>query len=87
MLHKKEAEKQEIAPQPEEIKFSNGGGGEGPKSYFKSYSSVSSVVCKPDPENPGRQICKRVENSKSYDPISGIQSRHRESEDDHPTFG
>lgn len=56
MLRKKEAEKQEDEKQTqqEEIKFSNGGGGDGPKSYFKSWSSVSSIVCRPDPNNPGK---------------------------------
>jgi hypothetical protein len=67
---------------PEKIEFSKGGDGDGPKGFFKSVSSFSSVVCRPDPENPGRQICKRVEQSDTYDPFNGgSESRKRESEE------
>lgn len=75
---------------PEEIEFAKGGDGGGPKGFFKSVSSFSSVVCRPDPENPGRQICKRVEQSDTYDPFEGgHQQRKRESEEvrDAPNLG
>ena len=60
---------QKQVPKPQDIEFSKGGDGGGPKGFFKSVSSYSSVVCRPDPDNPGRQICKRVEQSDTYDPF------------------
>lgn len=48
-----------------------GGGDEPPKAFFQSYSSSSSVVCRPDPDNPGHQICTKTESSKTYDPVRG----------------
>ena len=49
-------QKQEVQPQKqeEEIEFSKGGGGDGPKGFFRTSSFSSSVVCRPDPDNPGK---------------------------------
>ena len=84
MLHRPmpEQQKTEQAPREEEIKFDGGGGGGGPpKAFFKSFSSVSSVTCRPDPENPGKQICTRTEKTDSFDPFSGHSSRQKRSEE------
>ena len=55
-----------------DIKFDGTGGGGGPpKAFFKSYSSVSSYTCRPDPDNPGKQICTKTEKTDSYDPFEG----------------
>jgi hypothetical protein len=56
------------------MKFGGGGGGDPPKTFFRSFSSSSSNICKPDPENPGRMICKRVVSTNEYDPINGTRS-------------
>jgi hypothetical protein len=63
-----------------------GGGGDG-KPYFRfsSSSSFTSVVCEPDPENPGHQICKKVEKNTSIDPETGKKTiRKIESEESNP---
>jgi hypothetical protein len=70
MLHREKPQEQQKMPErKEEIEFAKGGEGGGPKGFFRSVSSFSSVVCRPDPENPGRQICKRVEQSDTFDPF------------------
>ena len=38
----------------EELKFGGGGDSGPPKAYFRSFSSSSSVICRPDPDNPGQ---------------------------------
>ena len=64
-----------------------GGGGGGGKPYFRfsSSSSYSTVVCNPDPENPGQQICKKVVKNTSIDPDTGKRTvRNIESEESRP---
>ena len=42
---------------------------------------MSSYTCRPDPDNPGKQICVRSEQSDSFDPVKGRSSRHKSSEE------
>ena len=75
-----------------DIEFDNNGGGGGPpRAYFKSFSSSSSVVCRPDPDNPGKQICTRSEKTNQFDPFNGGHRSHEkhseESRDEHPLGG
>jgi hypothetical protein len=54
-----------------EMEFSKGGGdgGNGYNSFGGYVKSQSfSRVCYPDPENPGKMICKETNNSKGYNP-------------------
>ena len=54
-----------------EIEFSNGGGdgGNGFNRFGGFVKSQSfSRVCYPDPENPGKMICKESNNSQGYNP-------------------
>jgi len=54
-----------------EIEFSNGGGdGENGFNRFGGFvkSQSFSRVCYPDPENPGKMICKESNNSQGYNP-------------------
>lgn len=53
-----------------EMEFSKGGDGENGFNRFGGYvkSSSYSRVCYPDPENPGKMICKETNNSKGYNP-------------------
>jgi hypothetical protein len=53
------------------IAGSGGGGGGKPFTTFGGSSSSFSISCRTDPENPGQQICKRVEMKTTRDPISG----------------
>jgi hypothetical protein len=48
----------------------SGGGGK-PFIAFGGSSKSSQVVCRNDPENPGQQICKRVERYSYIDPRTG----------------
>ena len=68
------------------MKFGGGGGGDPPKTFFRSFSSSSSNICKPDPENHGRMICKRVVSTNEYDPINGSRSEHKETEEEQRPF-
>ena len=66
----------------------NGGGGGKPYIRFGSSSSFSQTICRPDPENPGSQICKKVITHSSVDPETGNRTeRHTESEDSEPVSG
>ena len=70
----------EPASQEEEMEFSNGGGG-GSGPYFKSFSSVSSYTCRPDPDNPGNQICTHSEKTDTFDPLAGHSSWSKRTEE------
>ena len=73
-------QQEQSQPQEDEIKFANNGGGGGqPKSFFQTYSSSSAIVCRPDPNNPGKQICTRTETTDTFDPFKGHTQRRRES--------
>ena len=52
----------------------NGGGGGKPYIRFGSTSIMSSTICRPDPENPGQQICKKVHQETVIDPETGKRS-------------
>ena len=82
MRPQKQEPPQETAtePQEEELNFNGGGGGEG-KPFFRSSSFSSSYICRPDPDNPGKQICTRTESSNSFDPHQGHQSQSKRSEE------
>jgi len=41
-------------------------------------------VCRPDPDNPGQQICKTVRSSDTIDPFEGNSSSRSESEEQRP---
>ena len=82
MLHRVEPQKQK----EEELKHGGNGGGGKPYVRFGGYSSSSSTVCRPDPENPGHQICKKVVKETSIDPNTGKMST-REIETEQPASG
>lgn len=67
---------QQFEPQPQELqrRFHNGGGG-GPSGFFAfgGSSKSSSTICRPDPNNPGHQICKKVFKETRIDPQTGHQ--------------
>ena len=71
---KQEEQPQQYEPQQQEQvrRFSNNGGG-GPSGFFAfgGSSRSSSVVCRPDPTNPGHQICKKVSTESRIDPRTG----------------
>ena len=74
-----------MAPETE-LKFGGGGGGGGkPYVRFGSMSSFSSTICRPDPDNPGQQICKKVHQETVIDPETGKRSvRNIEKEEQMP---
>ena len=47
------------------------GGGGGGGRYIQSSTKSSQVMCRTDPQNPGQQICKRVERYSYTDPQTG----------------
>ena len=51
----------------------SGNGSDNGKPYirFGSSSSFSSTICRPDPENPGQQICKKIVRQTVIDPETG----------------
>jgi hypothetical protein len=53
-----------------EIEFSKGGNDGNGFNRFNGYvkSQSFSRICSPDPENPGKMICKETNNSKGYNP-------------------
>ena len=81
MLHRVEPQKQN-----EELKHGGNGGGGKPYIRFGGFTSSSSIVCRPDPENPGQQICKKVVKESSIDPETGKRST-REIESEEPGQG
>ena len=38
-------------------------------------------MCRPDPDNPGKQICTRTEKTDTFDPFEGHSRRERHSEE------
>jgi len=80
MLHKEQPQQE----QEEERKFGGSGGGK-PFIAFGGSSRSSQTVCRPDPNNPGQQICKRIEKESYRDPFTGEQrSRTNESDEYRP---
>ena len=64
------------------MKYGGSGGGGGGKPYIRSSFMSYSTVCRPDPENPGHQICKNVRQESILDPETGKRSvRNVESEE------
>ena len=75
-------QKQEV----EEQKMGGNGGGGKPFIRFGGASTFSSTVCRPDPEHPGHQICKKVVKEEVIDPETGKKTtREVESEDSQPS--
>ena len=67
---------------------SGGGGGGGGKPYIRQSFMSYSQVCRPDPENPGQQICKKVRQESYLDPETGKRSvRNVESEESREVGG
>ncbi|CAI2375716.1 unnamed protein product [Moneuplotes crassus] len=85
-----ETQQQEQQPMEQERKYHNGGGGGGPSGFFAfgGSSKSSSTVCKPDPNNPGHQICKHITKTTKIDPTTGQRiTTTDESEDTKPMRG
>mmetsp|Transcript_9370 Transcript_9370/g.15808 ORF Transcript_9370/g.15808 Transcript_9370/m.15808 type:complete len:124 (-) Transcript_9370:936-1307(-) len=88
MLYRQQPQQEQPTEQTEEKQeFGGGGGGGKPFIRFSSSSSMSSVVCRPDPNDPYQQICKTVTQQTSIDPETGKRTvRNVESEDTQPSF-
>lgn len=52
-----------------EREFSKGGGGDNFSRYGYVKSQVYSKQCYSDPQNPGKLICKEINNSTGYNPF------------------
>jgi hypothetical protein len=53
-----------------DFKFNpEGGGGGDPIGFFSVKNTIYSRECYSDPNNPGKMICKEINNSSGYDPF------------------
>ena len=62
-------EERKVVNKEQGREYSRGGGG-GPAGFFSIKTNVFSRQCYSDPNNPGRMICKEVNNQSGFDPFN-----------------